>query len=429
MNIIERGQDFVQKLRDLAQRTVWDWRRCPRCGGTQTARNGGRWVRPVFLDGQKTVRIQRHVCHGCGKFYDEEHAFLVRGSWYAREVHRYAVDEWMHQRGSLRRGAEFVRSWAGRQERWRIWHVWEQQPEGEGSCRFHHSTLHRWLDRAGREAEKGIEGQLKGLHCSGQMGADGLWARQRGGGKSVLLGLVDSVTGVIWATRVVAGEELAANWQKLLDRGQQMGLALEALSGLTSDGAQGLLSYLRESLGWVHHQRCVWHVWRNLAGDLAKAVTKATQDLAEDAAKAMEKTVRQELTALLHKVIDASGYEQAEQALAQLKAHPFGGPLAKKLNEQFDHLLYPLLPCHQGLVRISPEWLWRDFRLRLSHGRNHGTDERLDRAGLLWAIYHNFTPAQRRKERKRHYKHPGQSPLEVAGGAPGEISYLDALGV
>jgi len=67
--------------------------------------------------------------------------------------------------------------------------------------------------------------------------------------------------------------------------------------------------------------------------------------------------------------------------------------------------------------------------LRLSHGRNHGSERRLEQALLIWAIYHHFTPAQRRKERKRHYRHPGQSPLEVAGAPPGKLSYLDALGV
>ena len=195
--------------------------------------------------------------------------------------------------------------------------------------------------------------------------------RLRGGGKRVLLTLVDSVTGLIWGMVVVGGEETAASWQKLFERAQEMGLLLEKMSGLTSDGAQGLL-YLREALPWVHHQRCVWHVWRNLAGDLATAVARATKGLAENMAKTTAETVRRELTALLHAVIDASGYEQAEPALAQLKAHPFGGPLAKKVNEQFDHLLYPLLACHQGLVRIAPEWLWRDFRSRLSRGRNHG---------------------------------------------------------
>ncbi len=429
MNIIERGRDFVQKLRELAQRSAWDWRRCPRCGGTWTIKNGGRSIHPFFFEGRQEVRIQRHECHGCGAFYDEEYAFLVRGSWYAREVHRYAVDGWVHLRSSLRRIAETVRSWLGHQERWWLWHVWEKRVKGPGECRLHHSTVQRWVDRAGEKAQESVAGQLQGLRSSGQMGTDGLWARLRGGGKRVLLTLVDSVTGLVWGMVVVAGEETAASWQKLFERAKEMGLPLEQLSGLTSDGAQGLLSYLRQALSWVHHQRCVWHVWRNLSGDLASAVARATKGLADDRAKTTAETVRRELTALLHALIDASGYEQAEQALAQLKAHPFAGPLAKKVNEQFDRLLYPLLACHQGLLRTAPEWLWRDFRLRLSRGRNHGSEERLERAGLLWAVYHDFTPAQRRRERKRHYKHPGQSPLEVAGGAPGEISYLDALSV
>jgi len=79
-----------------------------------------------------------------------------------------------------------------------------------------------------------------------------------------------------------------------------------------------------------------------------------------------------------------------------------------------------------------------DFRLRLSRGRNHGSDLRLERAALVWAIYHDFEPAQWRSERQRHYtctarkcrcRYPGQSPLQVAGAPPGKISYLAALGV
>jgi len=53
----------------------------------------------------------------------------------------------------------------------------------------------------------------------------------------------------------------------------------------------------------------------------------------------------------------------------------------------------------------------------------------LERAAVLWALYHNFEPAQRRSERKRHYRHPGQSALQVAGVPPGQVSYLDALGI
>ena len=73
--------------------------------------------------------------------------------------------------------------------------------------------------------------------------------------------------------------------------------------------------------------------------------------------------------------------------------------------------------------------MWRDFRLRLSRGRNHGSEDRLRRAGLIFTIYRNFTPAQQRRERTRRYRHPGKSALEVTGVAPGGCSYLDALQV
>ena len=56
---------------------------------------------------------------------------------------------------------------------------------------------------------------------------------------------------------------------------------------------------------------------------------------------------------------------------------------------------------NRGLLRVSPAGCWRDFRLRLSHSRNHGSDPRLERAALVWAIYHTCTPAQERYERTR----------------------------
>ncbi len=113
--------------------------------------------------------------------------------------------------------------------------------------------------------------------------------------------------------------------------------------------------------------------------------------------------------------------------MAVLREHPRGARIWKVLNQQFDAALVHLLDRHRGLIRVAPEWCWRDFRQRLNRGRSHGSDQRLERAALVWAIYHNFTPAKRRCERKRHYRRPGQSPLEAAGYPPGEISYLDAL--
>ena len=182
-------------------------------------------------------------------------------------------------------------------------------------------------------------------------------------------------------------------------------------------------------LSWVNHQRCQFHIWRELSGELAPRASEAATGLAWAAAKAVKKRVRAELIALVRGVLDAPGYAEAEAALAKLKAHQLGGKLAMLLEEHLDAAMVYLLEFNRGLARVSPEWYWRDFRLRLSRGHNHRSDERLERAACLWAIYRNFEPAQRRSERKRHYRHPGMSPLALAGAPPGEISYLDALAV
>lgn len=173
----------------------------------------------------------------------------------------------------------------------------------------------------------------------------------------------------------------------------------------------------------------MFHVWQNLAGELAKRVSEAAVGLAGEAAKAAREGARKELVSLIHGVVDAKSEAAAEAALAKLAAHRLGAGLAARLKRDLEKLLVYQLRYNAGLLRVAPEWVWRDFRLRLSRGRNHGSNERLERAALVWAIYRNFTPAQWRCERKRKYRRPGKSPLEMAGVPPGKISYLDALGV
>ena len=180
------------------------------------------------------------------------------------------------------------------------------------------------------------------------------------------------------------------------------------MRGVTSDGAQGVIAFLRQTLVWVQHQRCVWHLWRNLADDLAQAAAQAAANVASDLADALRTQVRAELVGLMHAVIDAQSYEQAEVALVALLSHPQGAAIGQFLNQHLDRILVHLLAYYAGLSRVTPEWHWRDFRLRLSRGRNHCSGLRLERAALVWAIYHNFEPAQWRSERKRHYRHPGQ---------------------
>lgn len=429
MDIVERGKAFVEHLRELASRSAWDWRRCPRCGGSDTVKNGGRWVYPWTLEGREEVRIQRHRCYSCKSSYSEESPFLVRGSWYARDVHRFAVDQWQHVGSSLRRTAEHVRSLLGRQERWFLWRPLDKEPEGKEKCHLGQATVQRWLVRAGTEARRSVPGQLEGVAASGQMATDGLWARLVKGKRRVVLLLVDTVTGVVWPPVEASGEESELQWGRLFRRAKLAGLDLDGLRGLTSDGARGLIGYLNRVLFWVNHQRCVFHLWRNLSGELAARVNEAAVGLAGAAALAVKKKMRAELVGLVRGVLDAQSEGEAQMALARLKAHELGANLARMIDEHLDAAMVHLLEYNRGLVRVSPEWYWRDFRLRLSRGRNHRSDERLECAALVWAIYRNFTPSQERSERKRHYRHPGLSPLAVAGAPPGQATYLDALSI
>jgi len=142
-------------------------------------------------------------------------------------------------------------------------------------------TVHRWLDKAGVEAERTVPGQLSGVAISRQMGPDGLWARLCGGLQRVALAVVDCVSGVVWPTVVLEGEEKEEGWGQLFQRAKEAGLNLSALRRVTSDASHGLLSYLSGSLGWVNCQRCIWHFWRSLAEVLKAQASATTEGLAE----------------------------------------------------------------------------------------------------------------------------------------------------
>jgi len=355
----------------------------------------------------------------------------VRGGWYAREVKRSAIDHWQHLGVSTRRTAEILRSWLGQQERWQVWRPLDPAPSDATACHLSASTVERWLDQAGATATAGIAEHLVGVKSSGQMATDGLWARLRGGTKRVVLALVDNATGVVWPPVVVVGEGTAAAWGTLFARAEQAGLVLSELRGIASDGAIGLESYRRQALPWVSHQRCVFHLWRGLRPMLTTVVATAVAaaELTGAAAQRTARQARRTLIDLIRGVYDATTDAEAQAALARLADHELGQALAELVAVHLDAAHVFRCGYNQGLGRASPASLWRDFRLRSSHGRNHGAEQRLERAALLWTIYHNFQPAQDRSERKRAYRHPGQAPLALAGLPPGDSTYLDALAV
>jgi transposase-like protein len=416
-------------LRDLAGRSAWDWRRCPTCGETLTQKWGTYARHPWFLSGRQTVIMQRHWCTRCRKTYSEQSALLIGGGWYSREVRRCAIDHWHHVGSSVRAIAEDLRSLLGHQERWLLWRPLDPVPPRAVTCHLSASSVQRWLDAAGQTAQTTVSDQLSAVPSSGQLATDGLWARLRGETRRVVLLVADGVTGVIWPPVVVAGEEAAAQWQRVFVRAREAGLILELIRGVTSDGAKGLASYLATTLTWVSHQRCVFHLWRSLASELTARMNAAAVGLVGAAAQRARREARRELVGLIRAIFDAPTHRDAQNAFTRLAAHRWGKELARLIDEHLDDALVHLLEYNHGLGRTTPEWLWRDFRRRVSHGRNHGTAPRLERAALVFAIYHNFEPTQERSEHTRHYRHPGLCPLAVAGVPPNGISYLDALSV
>jgi len=374
--------------------------------------------------------VQRHWCHVCRKSYSEQAADLIRRGWYTRAVRRKAMEMQVHLGVSTRKTAEWLRAEIGKRGRYLTWHILARLLSLPAEdCHLCVRTLLRWQAQAGFVAAQSVVGQLARIASSGEKAVDGLWVRLHDGTKRVVLLLVDCVTGLVYPPVVARGEDSAAHWETLFARAEVAGLDLSRVNGLVSDGANGLLSYLQQALPWVHQQRCKWHLWRSAGGRVATQVKAAIAGLDGEAAKVVAQQVRDSLGAALHAILDAPSYAEAEQALAQLRLLAWGEPLARWLEPLLDAALMYLMPDHQGLSAVSPEWLWRDYRLRLSHGRNHGSELRLEWASLIWAIYHNFEPTQGRSEQKRTYRHPGQSPLAVAGAPPGNLSYLDALGI
>src|SRR5215216_2397124 len=329
MSIIERGRRFREWLHGLGRRSPWQERRCPFCRGHDTWKHGSYRRRPWTLDGRHALRMQRYRCRVCRRTFTPEVAVVAPRQRYGRDVRRCALDLWQHGGTSVRRTAEWVRSLVGRQERWRLWRPWNGAPGADSDrCRLGASTVARWLDDAGQRAQQTVPRHLAGVPTSGQAGVDGLWAKLTGKTKAVVLLLSDRVHGVAYPPVVVPDEEAPAHWGRLFLRTARAGWRPSRIRGVVSDGTRGLAQFLEGRLVWVHHQRCVFHIWRNLAKPLRQALTLAATGVHGAAATAVKRAARRELVTLIRTVLDAPDDAAAVGALGMLAAHRLGADLA-----------------------------------------------------------------------------------------------------
>ncbi len=86
-----------------------------------------------------------------------------------------------------------------------MWHPLAEAPCER--CHLSASTVHRWLDQAGKQAQASVAGQLQGIGQAEMRGTDGLWAKLKGKAQRVVLLVTDSVSGLLYPPVVAAGEE------------------------------------------------------------------------------------------------------------------------------------------------------------------------------------------------------------------------------
>jgi transposase-like protein len=418
MNILEQARAFVESL--LGQT---EGKRCPHCGLRLTKRNGSyrRVVRDV--GGPIEVRVQRYWCHVCDRSYSQGDQRWARWGRYARRVQRKALDLYVYLGGSLRAVSEVMRgevvAGAGRS---RVWEPWLAEAEAgvPGAC-LSHVTVWRWGQRAGERAmAHRLAGAWRGvLRASGQLVADATVVCVRGMWHSIHL-IAELTSRVPLSLERLAAEQAEALAGRFRAALHAWGLKASQVKLLVSDGASPYCGVLEKVLRQAAHQRCLYHLWRNILPAI-----RAYKDQAGETAALF---VRFAIKALWR----IATLEEAYLGLEDLE-RTFGGVQAlqdtlrtirRTLREAMAHTRDPTFTERTSTVA---ERFFRGYKGRTKRMGCFMSLPGCDHFTAAWQVYAAFQPCQLRKERKRHYCYPGQSPLQIAQADVGCLSWLDAL--
>lgn len=415
MTIVAHAISFLTGLIRPPRRPV-----CPRCGSGVWKRSGSYQRGRRCLDRLETkVHVQRYQCKSCGGTWSEKPPWLAPKKWYGRDVIRMSLDLAMDCTTSWRELTGLVQAIltdAGRALRWAPW--CKPKPGAEG-VKLAHTTVWRWFQEAGHRAQEKVTTRDRYQELfSGVLATDESWGWLKGivdgVGRKVGFGvqvLVDGQTRLVLRLRRLRGEseeDLRVGIEELAQRG----IGLEALRAWLSDGLRTYEAVLEMlNLSQLPRQRSVFHLWRNLAGELKIYAEERSKEQAEQLRKA------------IRGVWDAQSEREAVVALMALVRRYGNDPLAGKtvwlLRSTFKEAMLHLKGIVPDLARTSgvAEWVWHFYKRRLRllqcFMSGGGADSFLD----LYELYLNFHRYQIRKERKRLYPYPGKCPLEIAGAS------------
>jgi len=422
LDLIAEAKAFVRRLL-----TPPDPRRCPTCGSNLTKKNGGYRRSPRDLGGLRTVRMQRHYCHTCRGTYSEPRPDIAPHAWYTRRVQRKFIDLYTTIGGSLRRDAEWLTAEITGRGRTFGWDVlarcswWERGPEPAPEIELSHTTGWRWVQAAGAQWQS-HDKPYASLRQSGLVAADATYVQVRGVWTAIL-GIVDGITRLTFGPFRLTSAESDAEIERAFDLAAAAGLDLERIRVLLSDGAAGFREFLARCLHWAAHQRCLFHLWRNVWPIITRYGAAAGQDWATA------------LKLALAAVWDAGRRAEAEVAL-RLLVSVFGSQAIAQeavriVEETFEQAMTHLTA---GMAEVSRstavcEWVWRYYKERVRQMGGFMSADGCTNFTALWGLALNFRRYQRRKERLRQYKHPGQCPLELAGAMVHGVTWLDAVGL
>jgi len=295
--------------------------------------------------------------------------------------------------------------------------VAEPEPEIE----LNHTTGWRWEQTAGESWRKRKKPYAE-IPQSGIVASDGAYVRIRGISRAVL-GIVDALKGTIFGLCPLKDEESDEEIERAFAEAERAGLNLEGIRVLVSDGASGFQEFLARCMHWVLHQRCIFHLWRNVLPIMARYGTTAGKKRAL------------ELKACIAAIWNASSRAEGQIALRLLIAAYATEPIAQEavriVQETFEEAMTHLAEGMTDVCRTSNpcEWIWRYYKERVRAMGGFMSGDGCHNFSAIWSVALNFRRHQRRKERLRHYAHIGKCPLEVAGVMVQGVTWLDALAV
>jgi transposase-like protein len=422
MSLIADAKAFIDKL--LHPRNE---RCCPRCGSTLTKRNGTRPRTLRDLGGIRSVRIQRHWCYTCKHSYSEELPDIAPHHWYTRRVERKFLDMYTTVGGSLRRCASWMTAEITSRGRTFIWDPlarlpwWGHAPEPQPEIDLSHTTGWRWVQSGGASWRR-REKAYSAVPQSGAAASDATYVRIRGVWTAIL-GVVDGLWRTTFGLFHLATEESDEEIERAFERAVKAGLNLETIKVFASDGASGFREFLARCLYGVRHQRCVFHLWRNVLPIITRYAAVAGEEWADGLKKCLacvwNATTRAEAEVMLKLLVGVYGTE------------PIAQEAVRVVQETFEHAMTHLTAGLPGVGRTSCvcEWVWRYYKERVRQMGGFMSTAGCDHFNAIWELALNFRRYQRRKERLRHYKYPGLCPLEVAGVMVQDVTWLDALAV